>query len=151
MRITKASTWTELNDLGLGGRTWSLRSLILLPGLPSIKKKEQRFSLDYTQTLLSLLNIPSAFYANLAKLLRHSPHPGVSWKYGGRCHLLCAPKNRINKGPGDDCMLGIKKCSGQEKPRLRNRLPNGAVAVAPQRSDIPDRQCKANPEPFLPK
>ena len=54
----------------------------------------QPFSLDYTQTLLSLLDILSAFYAKLAKLLgpspfphasQHmlglSPHPGVSYLF----------------------------------------------------------------------
>ena len=58
------------------------------------KKAPQPFSLDYTQTLLSLLDILSAFYAKLAKLLgpspfphasQHmlglSPHPGVSYLF----------------------------------------------------------------------
>ena len=62
--------------------------------LTDAKKTPQPFSLDYTQTLISLLNILSAFYAKLAKLLgpssfphasQHmlglSPHPGVSYPF----------------------------------------------------------------------
>jgi hypothetical protein len=60
----------------------------------SMPKTPQPFSLDSTQTLLSLLDILSAFYAKLAKLLgpspflhasQHmlclSPHPGVSYPF----------------------------------------------------------------------
>jgi len=42
----------------------------------------QPFSLDYTQTLLSLLNILSTSYTKLAKLLRWLPFLHTS--YGGR-------------------------------------------------------------------
>ena len=62
--------------------------------LTDAKKTPQPFSLDYTQTLLSLLDILSGFYAKLAKLLEPSPflhasqhmlclspHPGVSYPF----------------------------------------------------------------------
>ena len=41
-------------------------------------QKPQPFPLDYTQTLLSLLDILSALYAKLAKLLGPSPFPHAS-------------------------------------------------------------------------
>ncbi|KAH9957174.1 hypothetical protein BGW80DRAFT_1383241 [Lactifluus volemus] len=44
------------------------------------------FPLDYTQTLLSLLDILSAFYAKLAKLLGPSPFPHASQHMLGLSH-----------------------------------------------------------------
>ncbi|KAH9970440.1 hypothetical protein BGW80DRAFT_1331034, partial [Lactifluus volemus] len=44
------------------------------------------FPLDYTQTLLSLLDILSAFYAKLAKLLGPSPFPHASQHTLGLSH-----------------------------------------------------------------
>ncbi|KAH9970402.1 hypothetical protein BGW80DRAFT_1330422, partial [Lactifluus volemus] len=44
------------------------------------------FPLDYTQTLLSLLDILSAFYAKLAKLLGPSPFPHASQPMLGLLH-----------------------------------------------------------------
>ena len=59
--------------------------------LADVKKMPQFFSLDYTQTLLSLLDILSAFYAKLLgpspfphasqHMLGLSPHPGVSYLF----------------------------------------------------------------------
>ena len=73
---------------------------------PLLKKKtSQPFPLDYTQTLLSLLDILSAFYAKLAKLLgpspfphasQHmlglSPHPGVSYLFQNQNQISPADK-----------------------------------------------------------
>jgi len=66
----------------------------------SVKKKLWPFPLDYTQTLLSLLDTLPAFYAKLAKLLRPSPfphasqhmlgllpHPGVSYLFQNQMHI----------------------------------------------------------------
>jgi hypothetical protein len=71
------------------------------------------FPLDYTQTLLSLLDILSAFYAKLAKLLgpspfphasQHmlglSPHPGVSYLFQNQTHVTPADEALWNVAIG---------------------------------------------------
>ncbi|KAH9970385.1 hypothetical protein BGW80DRAFT_1330243, partial [Lactifluus volemus] len=50
------------------------------------KRHTGPFPLDYTQTLLSLLDILSAFYAKLAKLLGPSPFPHASQHMLGLLH-----------------------------------------------------------------
>jgi hypothetical protein len=74
------------------------------------KNPPQPFPLDYTQTLLSLLDILSAFYAKLAKLLgpspfphasQHmlglSPHPGVSYLF----------QNQNQISPADEVLWSV--------------------------------------------
>lgn len=82
-------------------------------------KKKQPFPLDYTQTLLSLLDILSAFYAKLAKLLgpspfphasQHmlglSPHPGVSYLFQNQTHVSPADEALWNVALGSTALGG---------------------------------------------
>ena len=84
----------------------------------------QFFSLDYTQTLLSLLDILAAVYAKLAKLLgpspflnasQHmlglSPHPGVSYLF----------QNQTQASATDDALGGPIGGSMLSSPRRAGR------------------------------
>jgi hypothetical protein len=86
---------------------------------PTVKQKKQPFPLDYTQTLLSLLDILSAFYAKLAKLLgpspfphasQHmlglSPHPGVSYLFQNQTHVSPADEALWNVALGSTTLGG---------------------------------------------
>ena len=82
-------------------------------------KTSQPFLLDYTQTLLSLLDILSAFYAKLAKLLgpspfphasQHmlglSPHPGVSYLFQNQAPTSAADEALWNVALGSTALGG---------------------------------------------
>jgi hypothetical protein len=99
----------------------SPRACIALTVRPSVRlsKKKQPFPLDYTQTLLSLLDILSAFYAKLAKLLgpspfphasQHmlglSPHPGVSYLFQNQTHVSPADEALWNVALGSTALGG---------------------------------------------
>jgi hypothetical protein len=92
--------------------------------LTDAKRTPQPFSLDYTQTLLSLLDILSGFYAKLAKLLgpspflhvsQHmlglSPHPGVSYLF----------QNQTQASATDDALGGPIGGSVLSSPRRVGR------------------------------
>jgi len=77
------------------------------------------FSLDYTQTLLSLLDILSAFYAKLAKLLGPSPfphasqhmlglapHPGVSYLFQNSTQASAVDEALWNVAVGSTALGG---------------------------------------------
>ncbi|KAI0045070.1 hypothetical protein FA95DRAFT_1561476 [Auriscalpium vulgare] len=90
MRLWKRPTkrTAGMSDYSLNIPETSGETFLTIPHMP--------FPLDYTQTLLSLLDILSALYAKLAKLLGPSPfphasqhmlglapHPGVSYLFQG--------------------------------------------------------------------
>ena len=99
-------------------------------GVPSADRPNNRplkkpFPLDYTQTLLSLLDILSAFYAKLAKLLgpspfphasQHmlglSPHPGVSYLFQNQTHVTPADEALWNVALGSTAFGGAAPGSG---------------------------------------
>lgn len=107
--------WLPKRQTGMGdfslGMPDSSDTYLTLPHMP--------FPLDYTQTLLSLLDILSAFYAKLAKLLgpspfphasQHmlglSPHPGVSYLFQNQTHITPADEALWNVALGSTALGG---------------------------------------------
>lgn len=95
------------------------------------------FPLDYTQTLLSLLDILSALYAKLAKLLGPSPfphasqhmlglapHPGVSYLF----------QSQTPASATDDALLNVALGTGGNS---NNNAGNGGVLHSPPPSWTP--------------
>ena len=96
----------------------------------------QPFPLDYTQTLLSLLDILSALYAKLAKLLGPSPfphasqhmlglapHPGVSYLFQSQSHASATDDALLNVA------LGIGNGGGGNG--MGNGMGNGVLHSPP--------------------
>ena len=94
----------------------------------------QPFPLDYTQTLLSLLDILSALYAKLAKLLGPSPfphasqhmlglapHPGVSYLF----------QNPTPTSASDDALLNVALGIGGAGASVSNVMGNGVLHSPP--------------------
>ncbi|KAF8496819.1 hypothetical protein F5888DRAFT_1702774 [Russula emetica] len=107
--------WLPKRQTGMGdfslGMPDSSDTYLTMPHMP--------FPLDYTQTLLSLLDILSAFYAKLAKLLgpspfphasQHmlglSPHPGVSYLFQNQTHITPADEALWNVALGSTALGG---------------------------------------------
>ncbi|KAF8471610.1 hypothetical protein DFH94DRAFT_674209 [Russula ochroleuca] len=112
MRLWK---WLPKRQTGMGdyslGMPETSDTYLTIPHMP--------FPLDYTQTLLSLLDILSAFYAKLAKLLgpspfphasQHmlglSPHPGVSYLFQNQTHVSPADEALWNVALGSTTLGG---------------------------------------------
>jgi len=120
----------------------------------------QPFPLDYTQTLLSLLDILSALYAKLAKLLGPSPfphasqhmlglapHPGVSYLF----------QTQTPASAADDALLNVALGIGGGGGSMGNGMSNG-VLHSPPPSWTPalgelvlkvDGKFKVSPPPLL--
>jgi hypothetical protein len=99
--------------------------------------QSQPFPLDYTQTLLSLLDILSALYAKLAKLLGPSPfphasqhmlglapHPGVSYLF----------QSQTPASATDDALLNVALGTAGGN---NNNAGNGGVLHSPPPSWTP--------------
>ncbi|KAF8256723.1 hypothetical protein EI94DRAFT_214953 [Lactarius quietus] len=105
------------------------------------------FPLDYTQTLLSLLDILSALYAKLAKLLGPSPfphasqhmlglapHPGVSYLFQSQTSASAADDALLNVALGTG---GSGGGGGGGGNGMGNGMPNGGVLHSPPPSWTP--------------
>jgi hypothetical protein len=101
--------------------TWYLYLSVPRPDSQPLteRTKLQPFPLDYTQTLHTLLDILSAFYAKLAKLLgpspfphasQHmlglSPHPGVSYLFQSQAPATAADESLWNVALGSTPLRG---------------------------------------------
>lgn len=113
--------------------------------MKTLKKKtrdaRQPFPLDYTQTLLSLLDILSALYAKLAKLLGPSPfphasqhmlglapHPGVSYLF----------QSHTPASATDDALLNVALgTAGNNTNNNNNNTNGGGVLHSPPPSWTP--------------
>ncbi len=113
--------------------TWYHRALFYCPDQHLTKMPLQPFPFDYTQTLLSLLDILSALYAKLAKLLGPSPfphasqhmlglapHPGVSYLF----------QNQTPASATDDALMNVALGSGIGAS-VGNALGNGVLHSPP--------------------
>ncbi|KAI0255257.1 hypothetical protein BJV78DRAFT_1178735 [Lactifluus subvellereus] len=109
-RPSKRHTGVGVGDYALGMPDTS-DTYLTIPHMP--------FPLDYTQTLLSLLDILSAFYAKLAKLLgpspfphasQHmlglSPHPGVSYLFQNQTPATATDESLWNVALGSTPLGG---------------------------------------------
>ncbi|KAH9056754.1 hypothetical protein EDB87DRAFT_1779611 [Lactarius vividus] len=86
------------------------------------------FPLDYTQTLLSLLDILSALYAKLAKLLGPSPLPA---RIAAHARPRTAPGRLTPASATDDALLNVALGTGGGGGGAGNGMSNGVLHSPP--------------------